>query len=1135
MGVKADADKSRTCDYIAANLIPREIELALSGLFKDMPEVPLVWLAQYFYARCQDLQLPCSLPGSPATASASSASSSHESPAQHPPSPTAPCSLYERMGGVMAVTRVIDMFFLRIENDVRVAFVLNDTNIDIVKKTMVTMLSAEIGSLGLPQDTRLPTVGTKLPLPLSSVSTLASHLRACMNDLGYTPAEVGPFVTAFIQLYSPAKRSSSVTWVQPHEAPLPQERRVSKPEADVPKVEDVEEVVVKKTLFERLGGAPAVEATVDKFYEKVVNDDRVKSFFKTVDMRKQRQKQKSFLTYAFGGPNNYTSKNMRDGHRHMVRDQGLNDMHFDTIVELLAGTLKELDIPDSDIAQVGAIAESVRDDVLCKGEGLEKKEKTLFERLGGESAVEATVDRFYEKVVNDDRVKSFFKTVDMQKQRQKQKSFLTYAFGGPNNYTSKNMRDGHRHMVRDQGLNDMHFDRIVELLTLTLAELGVHQSDIAEVTKIAESVRDDVLCRDEGLERPLFERLGGAPAVEATVDKFYAKVIDDDRIKSFFTATDMRRQRRHQRTFLTFAFGGPNSYNGRNMRDAHRRIVLEKGLSDTHFDIVLQLLICTLKELGVGDHDVAAVTTIVESIRDDVLCRGEVHKKKKLFERIGGDEALDKAVRHFYTKVLADRSVAPFFDGVDMDKQRQKQKQFLAFVFGGPAAYSAKGMRDGHRHLVRDQGLNDSHFDTILRYLTEALKEMGVSEHDVAEVSRIAESVREDVLCKGEGIVYVGSPRDSLYERIGGAIAVDIAVDKFYARVLADDRIKSFFLNVNMRTQRQKQKSFLTYAFGGPNHYSAKNMRDGHRSMVRDQGLNDMHFDIIQNLLSDTLRDLGVTEDDVADVNRFTESMRDDVLCKGEHENIESLYVRMGGEVAMQAVTEEFYAKVMRDARIFRFFDRVDMTKQHHLQKEFLTWATGGPVKYDTQRLRDQHRHLVRDHGMNETHFDTFVELLAGTLQEQGVGDEDIANVADVLFSVRDDVLSTGEVAPRKLFERIGGHAAVEIAVVKFYHKILAEPTVAPFFKGIDMAVQHQKQKSFLSFAFGGPNIYTGTNMRDGHRRMVREMGLSDYHFDKVVSILCATLTDMDVHAADIAEVVAITESVRNDILCKGE
>jgi hemoglobin len=119
---------------------------------------------------------------------------------------------------------------------------------------------------------------------------------------------------------------------------------------------------------------------------------------------------------------------------------------------------------------------------------------TLFERIGGKAAVEAAVDRFYLKVLQDDRIRHFFDGVDMTRQRNKQKAFLSFAFGGPQNYTGKSMRDGHAHLV-ERGLNDGHVDAVIENLGSTLREMGVAEDLIREVAAIAESTRNDVLGR----------------------------------------------------------------------------------------------------------------------------------------------------------------------------------------------------------------------------------------------------------------------------------------------------------------------------------------------------------------------------------------------------------------------------------------------------------------------------------------------------------------------------------------------------------------------------------------------------------------------------------------------------------------
>lgn len=122
---------------------------------------------------------------------------------------------------------------------------------------------------------------------------------------------------------------------------------------------------------------------------------------------------------------------------------------------------------------------------------------SLYDKLGGEAAINLTVDKFYDKVINDDRVKHFFANTDMEKQKAHQKAFMTYAFGGTDHFTGRGMREAHKDLVDQMGLTDIHFDAIAENLLLTLKELGVATDLIDEVAKTVGSLqhRNDVLNR----------------------------------------------------------------------------------------------------------------------------------------------------------------------------------------------------------------------------------------------------------------------------------------------------------------------------------------------------------------------------------------------------------------------------------------------------------------------------------------------------------------------------------------------------------------------------------------------------------------------------------------------------------------
>ncbi len=255
---------------------------------------------------------------------------------------------------------------------------------------------------------------------------------------------------------------------------------------------------------------------------------------------------------------------------------------------------------------------------------------------------------------------------------------------------------------------------------------------------------------------------------------------------------------------------------------------------------------------------------------------GAPAQQASLYDRIGGEAAVNAAVDIFYRKVLADDRINQFFEGVDMEKQAAKQKAFLTMAFGGPNNYTGEDMRKGHAHLV-EKGLNDSHFDAVMENLAATLKELNVPDDLIAEAAAIAESTRKDVLAGYTEEEKAAMNQPSLFERLGGEDAVNAAVDIFYRKVLADDRVNKFFEGVDMEKQAAKQKAFLTMAFGGPNNYTGEDMRKGHAHLV-EKGLNDSHVDVIIELLGETLKELGVSDDLIAEVAAIANSVRDDVL-----------------------------------------------------------------------------------------------------------------------------------------------------------------------------------------------------------------------------------------------------------------
>lgn len=117
-----------------------------------------------------------------------------------------------------------------------------------------------------------------------------------------------------------------------------------------------------ENLYERLGGQDAITKVVDVFYEKVLADDTVNHFFKETDMEKQRRHQSLFISWALGGPNQYSGRSMELAHKGM----NLNDEHFGAIASHLAASLREFDVSEQDINGVLDKLTTMKNDILYK-------------------------------------------------------------------------------------------------------------------------------------------------------------------------------------------------------------------------------------------------------------------------------------------------------------------------------------------------------------------------------------------------------------------------------------------------------------------------------------------------------------------------------------------------------------------------------------------------------------------------------------------------------------------------------------------------------------------------------------------------------------------------------------------------
>ncbi|KAF5832004.1 globin-like protein [Dunaliella salina] len=195
---------------------------------------------------------------------------------------------------------------------------------------------------------------------------------------------------------------------------------------------------------------------------------------------------------------------------------------------------------------------------------------SLYERLGGHAAVEAAVDVFYNnKVLKDETLAPYFTSIPMDRQIKKQVAFLTAVFGGSTKYSDDPhlMFRVHAKLIMERGMNLYHFHKVCTHLLDALLELKVPEPLVEEVGTLALSMepifdpanydqnakaagivqdgpaQDGVAQDGPAPYKPatLYERIGGAAAVKATVDVFYDKIMRDSLLVPYFEVSTCAR------------------------------------------------------------------------------------------------------------------------------------------------------------------------------------------------------------------------------------------------------------------------------------------------------------------------------------------------------------------------------------------------------------------------------------------------------------------------------------------------------------------------------------------------------------------------------------------------------------------
>ena len=371
------------------------------------------------------------------------------------------------------------------------------------------------------------------------------------------------------------------------------------------------------SLYDQIGGAPAVSAVVDAFLARVGADSRINWFFADSDMAGLKTKLEEQICAATGGPCTYTGGSMVDVHAGMA----ITDAQFDALVEDLLLALDDLGVPyaldgSQPIDPLLVALVGMRGDIVTDADG----SAVTFNQIGGYAAVGAVVDGLLANVAADSRINWFFADSDMTTLRTRLVEQVCSATGGYCTYKGGSMVDVHAGMA----ITNAQFDALVEDLLAALDTLGVPYaldgSEAIDPLLIAlVGMQADIVTDADGTAVN-FNAIGGHAALEAVVDEFLVIVAADSRINARFASTDLAALDLLLVEQMCDATGGYCTYSGMSMYDAHHGM----NVTEDEFDYLVEDLLTACDNLGVvyaldGSQPIDALLLALVGMETDIV------------------------------------------------------------------------------------------------------------------------------------------------------------------------------------------------------------------------------------------------------------------------------------------------------------------------------------------------------------------------------------------------------------------------------------------------------------------------------------------------------------------------------------
>jgi hemoglobin len=115
---------------------------------------------------------------------------------------------------------------------------------------------------------------------------------------------------------------------------------------------------------------------------------------------------------------------------------------------------------------------------------------------------------------------------------------------------------------------------------------------------------------------------------------------------------------------------------------------------------------------------------------EPVSSTDDAGERPSLYERVGGEPAIEGMVVEFYVKVMADPELIPFFKDTQVERLHRMQREFFSAALDGPINYTGRPLHSVHAN----RGIKPKHMKRFVAHMLDTLEGFDISEDERRDI-----------------------------------------------------------------------------------------------------------------------------------------------------------------------------------------------------------------------------------------------------------------------------------------------------------------------------------------------------------------------------------------------------------------